>query len=525
MSATTTSVTAGGGLADPRRFRALAVIVIAQLMVVLDASIVVVALPSAQTALHISVAKRQWVFTAYALAFGGLLLLGGRLADFVGRKRIFEIGLVGFAAASALGGIAQSAPMLFGARALQGAFAALLAPAALSLITVTFTDAKERARAFGIYGAVSAGGLSIGLIMGGILTQWASWRWTLLVNVPIALIALAGSRRLVTESKAEGEAHYDLVGTATVIAGLVALVYGFTKAESAGWTSGVTIAFLAAAVVLLAAFVAIEARIKHPLLPLRILADRNRGGAYLGSLLMIAGMFSTFLLLTFYLQGTLGYSALKTGLAYLPYSAGVFAGATLASRLLPRVGPRLPIVGGMALGAIGLLLFAQVGLHTGFSSHVLPAEVITSLGLGLAFVPLTSTALVGVKAGDAGVASGLVNAAQQVGNSLGAALLNTIAASAAASYVASHGSSTVARAVGLVHGYTTAFTVGAVFLGLSAVVCLFLVRARREDLVADGTEGTPTAEVEAFTEARISSVAPATNPPPRQAPGRFSPAA
>ncbi len=299
------------------------------------------------------------------------------------------------------------------------------------------------------------------------------------------LIALAGSRRLVTESKAEGEVHYDLVGTAAVTAGLVALVYGFTKAESDGWTSGVTIAFLAAAVVLLAAFVAIETRIKHPLLPLRVPAERNRGGAYLGSLLMGAGLFGTFVLLTYYLQGTLGYSALKTGFAFLPFSIGVIVGATLASQLLTRIGPRPLMAGGMALGAIGLVLFTQIGIHTGFMSHVLPAEIITSLGLGAAFVPLTSTALVGIESADAGVASALVNTTQQVGGSLGTSLLNTIAATAAANYVASHGSSTVSQAVGLVHGYTTAFTVSAVFLGLSAVACLFLVRVRREDVVVE----------------------------------------
>jgi EmrB/QacA subfamily drug resistance transporter len=479
--------------ADPRRFKALFVIVIAQLMVVLDASIVTVALPSIQTSLHISVADRQWAFTAYTLAFGGLLLLGGRIADYVGRKRIFEIGLIGFAAASVFGGLAQNAAMLFGARAAQGAFAALLAPAALSLLTVTFTDAKERARAFGIYGAVSGGAMSIGLIMGGMLTQWASWRWTLLVNVPFALIAFFGSRWVVTESKAEGEVHYDLVGTVTVTAGLVALVYGFTKAETVGWSSGVTISLLAAAVVLLAAFVTIEARIKHPLLPLRVLADRTRGGAYLANLLTIAGMFSTFLLLTYYLQGTLGYSALKTGVAYLPYSIGTFVGATLASQLMPRVGPRLLMVGGMALGAIGLILFAQIGVHTGFSSHVLPAEVITSLGLGLAFVPLTSTALTGVEPADAGVASALINTTQQIGNSLGTALLNTIAATATAGYVAGHGASRIAKAAGLVHGYTTAFIVGAVFLGLSALVSLLLIRTRSQD-------ATPGVPEEALTE-------------------------
>ncbi|MGH3421154.1 MAG: MFS transporter, partial [Streptosporangiaceae bacterium] len=447
----------GGEIADPRRFRALAIIALAQLMVILDASIVTIALPSTAAGLHISVANRPWVITAYTLAFGSLLLLGGRIADFVGRKRIFEIGLVGFAAASTLAGLAQDAPMLFGARALQGAFAGLLAPAALSLVTVTFTDAKERARAFGVYGAVSGSAIAIGVIMGGILVQWASWRWTMLVNLPIALIALAGSRRLVSESKAEGEAHYDPVGTAVVTAGLAALVYGFTKAESAGWTSAVTLAILAAAVVLLAGFVAIETRVEHPLLPLRILTDRSRAGAYLGILLMPAGLLGGFVLLTYYLQGILGYSPIKTGLAYLPYSVAMFVGSTLAGKLMTRIRPRLLLVGGMALGAIGLGLFAQVGVHTGFWSLVVPAEVVTALGLGLAFPPLTSTALVVVEPGDAGVASGLFNAGQQVGSSLGVALLNTIAATAAASYLASHGLSTVAQASGPVHGYITAF--------------------------------------------------------------------
>lgn len=483
---TSSAPTTVGTVPDPRRFRALAVIVLAQLMVVLDASIVTVALPSAQASLHISVADRQWVFTAYTLAFGGMLLLGGRIADFVGRKRIFEIGLVGFAAASALGGLAQSEAMLFAARALQGGFAALLAPAALSLLTVTFTDAKEQARAFGIYGAVSGGGISIGLIMGGMLTQWASWRWTMLVNVPIAIVALVGSRLLVTESKAEGKAHYDLLGTATVTAGLVALVYGSTKAESNGWTSGITLTLLAVGLILLAAFVIIEARVKHPLLPLRVLADRTRGGAFLANLLTIAGMFSTFLLLTYYFQGILGYSALKTGLAYLPYSVGTFVGATVAGKVMARIGARSLLVGSMVLGAVGLVLFAQLDSHSGFASHVLPAEIVTSLALGLAIVPLTSAALVGVAPADAGVASALVNTTQQVGNSLGVALLNTIAATATANYIADHGTSAAAHSAGLVHGYDIAFIVAAAFLGVSALVSLILVRTRQQDMASGG---------------------------------------
>jgi len=472
---------------DPRRFRALGVIALAQLMVVLDASIVTVALPSAQADLGISTADRQWVFTAYTLAFGGLLLLGGRVADYVGRKRAFEIGLLGFAAASAFGGLAQNQAMLFGARGAQGVFAALLAPAALSLLTTTFTDPKERTKAFGIYGAVSGGAMSLGLIAGGMLTEWASWEWTLLVNVPIALVALIGSRRFIRGSKAEGEPRYDLVGAVLATVGLVALVYGFTNAGENGWGSGMTVVLLVAAVVLLAAFVAVEARTAHPLLPLRVLADRTRGGAFLAMLLTIAGLFSTFVLLTYYLQDTLGYSALETGLAYLPYSVGTFVGATLASKLIPRFGVRPIMVTGIVLGAIGTLLFTRIGVDTGFASHLLPAEVVSAVGLGLALVSLTSTALLGIAPHDAGVGSALLNTTQQIGTSLGTALLNTIAATATAGFAAE-------RAAAVVHGYTTAFTVGAVFLALSALIALIMVRGRRVDGAPDPTEAADTAK-------------------------------
>lgn len=472
---------------DPQRFRALGVIALAQLMVVLDASIVTVALPSAQADLGISTADRQWVFTAYTLAFGGLLLLGGRVADYVGRKRALEIGLLGFAAASAFGGLAETQAMLFAARGAQGVFAALLAPAALSLLTTTFTDPKERTKAFGIYGAVSGGAMSLGLIAGGMLTEWASWEWTLLVNVPIALLALLGSRRFIRGSKGEGEPRYDLVGAVLATVGLVALVYGFTNAGENGWGSGLTIGLLGAAVVLLATFVLVEARTAHPLLPLRVLADRTRGGAFLAMLLTIAGMFSTFVLLTYYLQGTLGYSALETGLAYLPYSLGTFVGATLASKLIPRFGVRPIMVTGMVLGAIGTLLFTRIGVDTGFASHLLPAEVVSAVGLGLALVSLTSTALLGIAPHDAGVGSALLNTTQQIGTSLGIALLNTIAATATAGFAAE-------RATAVVHGYTTAFTVGAVFLALSALIALIMVRGRRVDDAPDPTDATDTTE-------------------------------
>lgn len=497
MSPTSTTATLDGPAAstqqttaaqpDPRRFRALAVIAIAQLMIVLDATVVTIALPSAQRALHISIANRQWVLTAYALAFGGLLLLGGRIADYLGRKRVFIVALLGFAFSSALGGLAANSAMLFGARALQGAFAALMAPAALSIMTVTFTEPRERARAFGVYGAISGGGAALGLILGGLLTDYASWRWTLLINAPIAVVTAFAALREVRESRAEGESHYDLRGAATVTGGLLCLVYGFTRAQSDGWGAAVTLGLLAAAVALLATFVVIELRAEAPLLPMRIILDRNRGGSYLASLLVGIGLFGVFLFLTYYFQGTLHYSPLKTGFAFLPFAAGIAVAATIASQLLPRLGPR-PLMGiGLAMAASGLVWFTRLGLHTSYPLGIFPAEIVVSVGLGLAFVPMSSTALVGVAPHDAGVASALVNTTQQVGGALGTALLNTIAASATASYLAAHGA--VAARAGVVHGYTTGFTYSAIILALSVAAAVTFVRARRGDLRADAVFG------------------------------------
>jgi EmrB/QacA subfamily drug resistance transporter len=467
---------------DPKRWFALGVIAISQLMIVLDASIVTIALPSAQHGLHISTANRQWILTAYTLAFGGLLLLGGRVADYLGRKRVFVVGLIGFAAASALGGLAPDAAALFGARALQGAFAAIMAPAALSLISVTFTEPHERARAFGVYGAISGGGAAIGLIAGGVLTQYASWRWCLLVNVPVAAVAAIAALYVVRESRSTEESrHYDIPGALTSTLGLVSLVYAFTKAETDGWSSGTTLVFLAIAIVLLVAFVVIELRTSFPLLPLRVVLDRNRGGSYLTSLLVGLALFGMFLLLTYYMQGTLHYSALKCGIAFLPFSGGIVVSATLAAQLLPRVGPRVLMVIGTVMATIGLVLFTQLGVHSGYASHLLPGMIVISLGMGLVFVPLTSTALIGVDEHDSGVASALVNTTQQVGGSLGTALLNTVAATATATYLAAHRGH-AAQAASLVHGYTAAFTVSAILLGVGAAASLVLVRANRRDV-------------------------------------------
>lgn len=483
---------------DPKRWIALVVIAVAQLIVVLDASIVNIALPSAQEALGISDANRQWVVTAYALAFGGLLLLGGRVADFIGRKRAFVIGLIGFGVASAIGGIAQSQIELFGARALQGAFAALMAPAALSLITVTFTEPKERAKAFGVYGGISGGGAALGLILGGVLTEYASWRWTLLVNTPIAIATALAAIAVVRESRAEGKARYDLPGVITSTAGLVALVYGFTQANESGWSAASTISLLVAAVVLLVAFVVIENNTADPLLPTRVFTERNRAGAFLVALLTGMALFGMFLFLVYYMQGTLGYSAVKSGLAFLPFSVGVVVGAGAASSLLPRFGPRPLMVGGTALSAVGMFLFMQISVDGSFLTTVLPAQVVMSIGMGLAFVSLSSTALVGVEDHDAGVASALVNTMQQVGGSLGTALLNTIAASATVGYIASNGPGSVA--VGTVHGYTVAFAWGLGALVLATVLALVLVTKQEAPVVESGDE-TPFEHAEELSAA------------------------
>jgi EmrB/QacA subfamily drug resistance transporter len=476
----------------PRRWIALGVIAISQLMVVLDATIVNIALPSAQRTLDITDADRQWVVTAYTLAFGGLLLLGGRIADYWGRKRTFLVGSIGFAAASAIGGLAQNAEMLFAARALQGAFGALLAPASLALLTVLFTEARERAKAFAVYGAIAGGGSAVGLLLGGVLTEYANWRWCLLVNVPIALIALALAIPLVPESKAHGDTRYDLPGAIVVTLGLTSLVYGFTEAAKPeeGWDSPTTIAFIAAGVLLLILFVVIEARVRNPLLPLRIVADRNRGGAYLTSALVGAGLFGAFLFLTLFLQNVLGYTPLKAGFASLPVTVGVLIAAVAASNLLPRIGPKPMMVAGPVLAAIGMLWLRFIDLDTSFWTHLMPAQVLLGLGLGFTFVPLSSLALVGVPEHDAGAASAALNATQQIGGSLGTALLNTIATSAITAYVAGHVPATPAdgQRVGLlaqVDGYAAAFTWAAALILVAAVVAAVLIKVRKEDLPAE----------------------------------------
>ena len=479
----------------PRQAKLLALVIIAaaQLMIVLDASVVVVALPSAQHALHISVADRQWVMTSYTLAFGTLLLLGGRIADYVGRRRAFVIGLLGFAGSSALGGLAQSSAMLFGARALQGAFAAAMAPAALSLLTTTFTEARERARAFGVYGAVAGSGAALGLVLGGMLTQFASWRWTLLVNVPIAILAAVSARRVLPADHTAGrrQGQYDLAGAVTATGSLFLLVLGFSTAGTSGWGSPLTVGLLAGAAAGLALFVWIELRSKNPLLPVQVVLDRNRGGSFLASLFVGSAMLGTFLFLTYFFQGTLHYSALTTGFAFLPMSAGVILGASASSRLLPRTGPRPLMVVGLALAGAGLAWFIRLHVGSSFVGGVLPAEIVASLGMGTAFVPMSSTALIGVDPANAGVASALVNTTQQVGSSLGTALLNTLAANAAAAFVVAHPHLPDLARAAPVHGYVLGFCVSAGLVLAAATMAWAMVRARRTDVASATAAAVP----------------------------------
>jgi EmrB/QacA subfamily drug resistance transporter len=460
-----------------RRWAILVLLGIAQLMVVLDATIVNIALPSAQTALHFSDDSRQWVITAYALAFGSLLLFGGRIGDLFGRKLTFVAGLIGFAVASALGGAAESFGVLVAARALQGAFGALLAPSALSLLTTTFTSADERGKAFGIYGAIAAGGGAVGLLLGGVLTEYLSWRWSLYVNLAFAIPAAIGALALLHNQAHAATARIDLPGTLTASGGLFALVYGFSNAETHSWGAASTIAFLAAGVALLAAFVAIQRRAEHPLLPLRVVLDRNRGGSYLAVGIVGAGMFGVFLFLTYYLQQTLGFSPIKTGLAFLPMIGMVMVTATTATtRLLPRTGPRPLLTVGMVLSAAGMVLLAQLGVDSTYAAHVLPGLLVSGAGLGLVMAPAMNTATLGVDAADAGVASATVNTMQQIGGSMGTALLSTLASSAAASYLTGKPPDASLAAQAAVHGYTTAFWWSAGIFAIGAIVCGLLLR-------------------------------------------------
>jgi EmrB/QacA subfamily drug resistance transporter len=466
---------------DPRRWWALAVIVLAQLMLVLDVTIVNIALPSAQRALDMSDSNRQWVITAYTLAFAGLLLLGGRVADFLGRKRTLTIGLIGFAVASAIGGAAQNVPMLLASRAAQGAFGALLAPSALSLLALTFRVPGERAKAFGIFGAVAGGGSAIGLVLGGLLTEYLDWRFTLYVNIPIAILAVFGARAFIrADMKATSPVRFDFGGAILGTSGLLSLVYGFSKAESDGWGANATIGFLAAGIVLLTSFVLYERRSDHALLPTRILMNRNRAGAYLAVTVNGIALFASFFFLTYYMQGVLGYSPIKSGLAFLPMPIMVVINANVASRLIQRLAPRKLIVPGMLVMSMGLLWLTQLRVDSTYLSHIAPSLVLMGFGLGWIMVPAISTATLNVQPADAGIASAMVNTSQQVGASIGTSLLSTIAASATVDYFKNHAQSAATEGAGLVHGYNVASAWAAAILIAGAIVAGFLITGGRQ---------------------------------------------
>jgi EmrB/QacA subfamily drug resistance transporter len=471
--------TADRGVAagDSRRWWILGVVCLGQLMVVLDATVVNIALPSAQHDLAFNNADRQWVVTAYSLAFGGLLLLGGRLADLVGRKRMLIIGMIGFAIASALGGAAQNFSMLLIARAVQGAFGALLAPAALSTLTVTFTNPAERGKAFGIFGAIAGAGGAVGLLLGGVLTEYLSWRWCLYVNVIFSVVAVAAAIRLLTRDTRDPSVHLDVPGTVLVVAGLVAFVYGLSEADTKSWSDPLTIGLLVGGVILLALFAL--TRVAHPLLPLRIILDRFRGGAYLSIGLSAIGLFGVFLFLTYYLEEILRYSPVVTGVAFLPLIGALIVSSTTSSQLLmPRFGPRILIAAGLVIAAGGMVVLAtQLGVTINYAAWILPALVLIGLGLGLVFGCGLNTATYGADQADAGVASAMVNTCQQVGGSIGTALLNTIAASALSSYLVTHGTSPAAQAGAAVHSYVVAFWVSAAIFAGAAVVCGLVLRS------------------------------------------------
>ena len=473
---------------EPSKWVVLVLVCLAQFMVVLDATIVNVALPSIQTDLGLSEANLQWIVNAYTLVFGGFLLLGGRAGDLIGRKRLFLAGLVVFTVASLLNGLAVNEGMLIGSRALQGLGAAFISPAALSIISTTFAEGAERARALGVWAAIAIGGAAIGLILGGVLTQVFSWPWIFFVNVPVGAVAFALSLRLVPESKDE-HAHraFDVAGAVSVTGGLMALVYAIVKAETAGWGSATTIGFFVLAAVLLASFVVIELRSKAPLVRLSIFRVRSLLTANVVMLLVASGMFAMFFFNTLYIQRVLGYGPLEAGLAFLPFTAGVMVSAGLASQFAPRVGVRPVAALGMIVTAVGMLLLARLPVDGSYLADVLPALVVTSLGMGAVFMPLTLVATTGLEDDDQGLASGLFNTSQQIGGALGLAILSTVAASKT---TAAGGASDPAA---LVTGFHWAFAGAALFVVGGLATMLVLLRRRHVERIEAEAAPAPAA--------------------------------
>ena len=496
--------------ARDRRWLILGVIGLAQLMVILDLTVMNIALPSAQRALHFTTVDRQWVVTAYTLAFGSLLLLGGRLADLLGRKVTFLVGLAGFAGVSAVGGASVSFAMLITARACQGAFAALLVPSALSLLTTTFTEQNDRSKAFGIYGAIAGAGGAIGLLLGGALTEYLSWRWTLYVNLIFAGVAFTGGALLLRRQPSPVKPRLDVPGALLVSGGVFCLVYGFSNAATHNWHTPSTYGFLAAGVALLAVFALWQGRAAHPLLPPRVVLDRNRGGAYLSMFIAAGGLFGIFLFLTYYLQQTLGYSPLVTGFAVLPMSVGLIVMANLSTIvLMPRFGPKPLVVLGMLAASGGTAWLAQLGPHTGYAAGVLGPLILAGIGVGMVIAPVINTGTFGVAPQDAGVASATVTVGQMLGGSVGTSLLNTIFAAAVTSYLTAH--LAAARLIGrpaltglaLAHGYDTGFWWIAGIFAFGAVVSGTLLRRGplgQSRTPAPAHAGAATAQAEARRE-------------------------
>jgi EmrB/QacA subfamily drug resistance transporter len=478
--------TAAPATQDSRRWLILATIGIAQLMIVLDLTVVNIALPSAQRSLHFATVDRQWVVTAYALAFGSLLLLGGRLADLLGRKRTFMAGLVGFAVVSAIGGASTSFAMLVTARACQGIFAAIMAPSALSVLTNTFQDPKDRGKAFGVFGAIAGAGGAVGLLLGGALTEYLSWRWTLYVNLFFAGLALVGAAILLRPQPRGHGQRLDVPGAVLVGGAMFCLVYGFSNAALHSWHVPSTWGFLAAGAAALVAFAVWQTRAKAPLLPPRVVLDRNRGGAYLAMLFASAGMFGIFLFVTYYLQTTLGYSPVMTGFAFLPMVATLMISANVGQIvLMPRTGPKPLVAIGMLVAAAGMVWLTRIGVHSGYASAILGPLMVIAAGLGQVIAPAVNTGTYGVAPHDAGVASATVSVGQQLGGSIGTALINTMVASATAGFLTAH--LTPASSVAghpspalvqqsLVHGYTVGFWWTAGIFAVGAVICGTLLR-------------------------------------------------
>jgi EmrB/QacA subfamily drug resistance transporter len=490
---------------------ALTIIAASQLMVVLDATIVNIALPQIQQALGFSTTSLSWVLNAYTLTFGGLLLLGGRAGDILGRRRVFIAGILVFTAASLLGGLATSAGWLLAARALQGVGGAIAAPTALALITTNFQEGEERNRAFGVFGAVAVAGGALGLLLGGVLTSWLSWRWVLFVNVPIGVLLASVAPLYINESERR-PGRFDLGGALTSTAGMAALVYGFIRAAQEGWSDPGTIGSFVAAAVLLAVFYSIETRTRQPITPLHMFRDRNRAGSYAIMLALAAAMFGMFFFLTLFVQGVLGYSPLRAGFAFLPITAAIIVTSQFAARSLPRLGPKRLMVTGAALAVVGLAWQTQVTVNSGYVDGILGPMLLFGLGMGLLFVPLTIVAVSGVAPHESGAASSLLNVMQQVGGSLGLSILVTVFGTASRNEAANQVGQFLANATPqlraqfqqtgqlpaeyanqiLAHGISTAFQLAVVFAALALAVALVVIRAMASPAEVETAEAIAT---------------------------------